>query len=1047
MNKNIQSKKQKYNAALAMAVLMTLGGFTFGTNPTFAETNDKPVWVGSYNAGAYKDGIFVSNADTTDNLVHIGADVQTKVVNVTDSVTSNNKAVYVGAYDKLVANEGVNISNINFHDTTSTGEKHGLYVFGATVEAPTIRVDNLTTDSTEALAGLVAGTDVGYGMNKETLKADSIYVGNVKSDTSKYVYGSLLQGALWQSFHEGQDNNLTIENITGGADNAIVGGIEVQFANSTMSDCSYDITGDTVISNINSTQGSAYGIMAKGSSTGSEAAYMHLNNLKISDIHGKDLSVGICGHVGDIIVDNADINMTGKDGYNGLYAEPVADAEKAAVNSFAVSGSLVGNIKLDNAEGSYNIQGDILADRFNLDKQVEVAIKQLEDPKTLEQLKEQLKEGHPDWTDEQVDDFINNQVADLVNTLKNSGHINLGGKLALYGDVYAKCGGNVNINLTKDSIFEGQADNYADCDTFCSIVWRKADLDGLNKSALYKLFGFDSMQEQLEMQGLPIVGAGKIDISMKDDSIWKAHGKSFVDTLNFKDGGLVDMHAEDGSSITAGKVTGNGTFIMNLSNNADKSDMLYVKDFSEAGVQTIQANLKDGLKPEDLKGMRFATTGGDDYKRNPNEKFKVVLYKNQGVNDVTYKVSNEAFNVKNEKFDPEATETNEKFNGGKDGAGTYKPGNDYITAIFSGQSFTRETVDFEKIQQDVNNGTIEDWDDLYDENGKFLPQYIKKEIIENPVKEGTNWYLDTAVNTTSNSGNIIKNAAALDYANAVTTDTLNKRLGEARYSNEGDGMWARVRHDRFGKTNRYEGKNTMTELGYDWKRCDTSYGKHMQGAAVNYTTGSADYKGVTGESSTKRYGLSFYDTQLRETGHYLDTVAKFGRVSNKFTLEQEDENNVKADYHNNYYALSFEYGRKNPLENNWYVEPQAQLQYTYLASTDYRTSQSTDVQLSGTDSLIGRVGFRIGRELDDKTAFYVDANAYHEFLGNQDILASDRTGIMNATTHNDGIWYEAGVGISGKLNKNTNGFVQFTKGFGSDVEHTWSFEGGLNFTF
>lgn len=919
-----------------MAVLMTLGGFTFGTNPTFAETNDKPVWVGSYNAGAYKDGIFVSNADTTDNLVHIGADVQTKVVNVTDSVTSNNKAVYVGAYDKLVANEGVNISNINFHDTTSTGEKHGLYVFGATVEAPTIRVDNLTTDSTEALAGLVAGTDVGYGMNKETLKADSIYVGNVKSDTSKYVYGSLLQGALWQSFHEGQDNNLTIENITGGADNAIVGGIEVQFANSTMSDCSYDITGDTVISNINSTQGSAYGIMAKGSSTGSEAAYMHLNNLKISDIHGKDLSVGICGHVGDIIVDNADINMTGKDGYNGLYAEPVADAEKAAVNSFAVSGSLVGNIKLDNAEGSYNIQGDILADRFNLDKQVEVAIKQLEDPKTL---------------------------------------------------------------------------------------------------------------EQLEMQGLPIVGAGKIDISMKDDSIWKAHGKSFVDTLNFKDGGLVDMHAEDGSSITAGKVTGNGTFIMNLSNNADKSDMLYVKDFSEAGVQTIQANLKDGLKPEDSKGMRFATTGGDDYKRNPNEKFKVVLYKNQGVNDVTYKVSNEAFNVKNEKFDPEATETNEKFNGGKDGAGTYKPGNDYITAIFSGQSFTRETVDFEKIQQDVNNGTIEDWDDLYDENGKFLPQYIKKEIIENPVKEGTNWYLDTAVNTTSNSGNIIKNAAALDYANAVTTDTLNKRLGEARYSNEGDGMWARVRHDRFGKTNRYEGKNTMTELGYDWKRCDTSYGKHMQGAAVNYTTGSADYKGVTGESSTKRYGLSFYDTQLRETGHYLDTVAKFGRVSNKFTLEQEDENNVNADYHNNYYALSFEYGRKNPLENNWYVEPQAQLQYTYLASTDYRTSQSTDVQLSGTDSLIGRVGFRIGRELDDKTAFYVDANAYHEFLGNQDILASDRTGIMNATTHNDGIWYEAGVGISGKLNKNTNGFVQFTKGFGSDVEHTWSFEGGLNFTF
>lgn len=199
-------------------------------------------------------------------------------------------------------------------------------------------------------------------------------------------------------------------------------------------------------------------------------------------------------------------------------------------------------------------------------------------------------------------------------------------------------------------------------------------------------------KQKLEMLGLPAVGAGKIDIAMEDGSLWKAHGKSFVDTLNFKDGGLVDMRAEDGSSVTAGKLTGKGTFIMNLSNNADKSDMLYVKDISEAGVQTIQANLKDGLKAEDLKGMRFATTGGDDYKRNPNEKFKVVLYKNQGVNDVS-------FSVKNEKFNAEDTEANEKFNGGKDGAGNCKPGNDYITAIFSGQSFTRETLDLEKFSK------------------------------------------------------------------------------------------------------------------------------------------------------------------------------------------------------------------------------------------------------------------------------------------------------------------------------------------------------------
>lgn len=987
MNKNIQSKKQKYNAALAMAVLMTLCSFNFVANPVFAEATDKPVRVLEGNAKDYENGIFVSNANAGDDLVYIGAsDFKTTVVNVADSVTTGEKAVNVVAYNKLVANQGVTVSDITF---LNARDSHGMDITGGTVEAPTIRINNLqdtSANNANELVGLVAATLSSW--NKETLKADSIHVGNIKSDKSEYVNGVLFQGALWQSFNEGKDNNLTIENINGEAENAIVGGIEVGFATSKMSDSSYDITGDTVIRNIKSAKGSAYGIMSTQSS-GFNNPYIHMHNLKISDIHGNDLSVGILGLEGNVIADNADINMTGKDGYNGLYTEPLKDAEKAEVNRFAVSvlpaGNLAGNVKLENAEGKYNIHGDILADRFNSHLPIEARIKKLEDPK----FKEQVKVNNPDWTEEQVKEYINTMVAYQYNLLKNCGHINLGGKLALYGDVYAKSGGNVSINLTKGSIFEGQADNYADYDTIGSLVWRKADLDALDKTALYKLYNFGSNKEYLENQGMPAVSAGKIDINMEDGSLWKAHGKSFVDTLKFKEGGLVDMSAEDGSSISAGKVIGNGTFIMNFSNNADKSDMLYVKDFSEAGKQTIKANLKDGVLPKDLEGMRFATTGGDDYKRNPADKFKIELYKDQGVNDVS-------FSVKNEKFNAEDTEANEKFNGGKDGAGNCKPGNDYVTSIFSGQS------------------------------------------------EGTNWYLDTAVNTESSSGSIIKKAAALDYANAVFTDTLNKRLGEARYSNEGDGMWARVRHDRFGKANRYEGKNTMTELGYDWERKVTEEGKHMQGAAVNYTDGSADYKGVTGQSSTKRYGIAFYDTKLKESGHYLDTVAKFGRVSNKFNLEQPG---VNAGYHNNYYALSFEYGRKNALENSWYVEPQAQLQYTYLGSTDYRTSQGSDVHLAGTDSLISRLGFRLGRELDNKTTFYFDANVYHEFLGNQDIIASDMTGIMNATVHNDGTWYEAGVGISGKMNKNTNGFLQFTKGFGSGVEHTWSFEGGLNFTF
>lgn len=466
IKKAISNKK----AALAMAVLMTLCSFNFVANPVFAEATDKPVRVLEGNAKDYENGIFVSNANAGDDLVYIGAsDFKTTVVNVADSVTTGEKAVNVEAFKKLVANQGVTVSDITF---LNARDSHGMDITGGTVEAPTIRINNLrdaSANNANELVGLVAATLSSW--NKETLKADSIYVGNIKSDKSEYVNGVLFQGALWQSFNEGKDNNLTIENINGGAENAVVGGIEVGFATSKMSDSPYNITGDTVISNIKSDKGSAYGIMASSSSgANTNNTYIHMRNLKISDIHGKDLSFGIFGLDGDIIADNADINMTGKDGYNGLYTEPMKDAKKAEVNSFAVSDSFIGNVKLDNAEGKYNIHGDILADRVNYNISIEATIKKF---------KEKVKGHNPDWTEEQVEEFTNTKLAYLVNKLKNFGHINLGGKLALYGDVYAKRGGNVSINLTKGSIFEGQADNYADYDTIGSLVWRKADLDAL----------------------------------------------------------------------------------------------------------------------------------------------------------------------------------------------------------------------------------------------------------------------------------------------------------------------------------------------------------------------------------------------------------------------------------------------------------------------------------------------------------------------------------------------------------------------------------------
>ena len=801
-------------------------------------------------------------------------------------------------------------------------------------------------------------------------------------------------------------------------------------------DIPFVVTGKTQIRNVSSTNGSAVGaVLYEVSGMDMDDSHTDFHDLEISDIHGGDLSVGLYGGMGVVNVENADINMTGKENeYAGLYTASVPDYQAAYLKQFAIAGPFFGKINFNNPDGSYTINGNVIADAGNQLQKDEVAYQyyknQYEDSENSEGQREYAKELM-DGLEPTIQFFKEKQY----------GSINLAGHLKLYGDIYAKNGGTVNIHLQDGSYFEGQVDDYADFDAAGQLTPRQVDVSSdLNKSALGKQYDWKWQEDYTYVTyGVPRLNAGTINLTMDPGSKWQTRGKSFITSLDFNHGGLVDTRKGHGVSVTIGKLTGEGgTFLMDFPKDAAKSDMIYVKDLSQSGVQHIQAYLLPDTKVEELKGIRFATTGGDDYKRDPAAKFDVSLVHNQGVNNITLK-------VKNEKFNPDNTAVNEKFNGGKNGVGTYKPGNDYVTATFSGRSFTKEAPDQDKIFQAPQEGK-----QTTDDAGNLLSEYLKTVTIENPVKDGTNWFIDTAVLMPSDSGKIIKKSSQLDYTDAVYgiyTDTLNKRLGEARYSADGDGMWARVRHDRLGREALYDARNTMTELGYDWTRAETASGRHIQGAAFDLMNGSADYKELDGNSDVKRYGAWFYDTRLGNDGHYTDFVAKYGRLFNKFNLLQDNGMPVQGDYHNDYYSLSLEYGRKLPLSSSWYIEPQAQAQYTYLGSADYHTTQGTRVHLSGTDSFISRLGFRLGQDLGEKTTFYINADFLHEFLGNQDVSASDMTGRMNVTGHNDSSWYDVGLGLTTHLNKDTYAFLNCDKSFGPKIEHTWSMEAGINWQF
>lgn len=1035
----------RMNKKLTMAILLAL---TIGTSlPVYAETvKDQTLTKGDWTL---QEKLNMENSTVTADKFFLDGS------KIPDSKSPVENSPVESIQSSLERKNGIEISNLIVQAPTGEGHHasidNAVELQGSSWAAPVISISGVTSDkdnpatSLKGLYTMAVKDAIHLKYVQNHLKTDWLHVNGVTTDTAQQVYGAFIGAADLSPYTEGGKTNVTVENIantTDSSDGTLAFGLgnnlillDYDNPDEKGQDIPFVVTGKTQIRNVSSTNGSAVGaILYEVSGMDMDDSHTDFHDLEISDIHGGDLSIGLYGGIGVVNVENADINMTGKENkYAGLYTASVPDYQSATLQQLAIAGPFFGKINLNNPDGNYTINGNVMADAGNqlkIDEGVYQYYKtQYEDPSTSEGQKEYVKE---------MMDSLEPTIQFLKD--KQYGSINMDGHLKLYGDVYAKDGGTVNLHLQNGSYFEGQADDYADFDAAGQLTPRQVDVSSdMNKSALGKLYGWKNQADTAyATYGVPRLNAGTINLTMDPGSKWQTRGKSFITSLDFNHGGLVDTRKGHGVSVTIGKLTGEGgTFLMDFSKDAAKSDMLYVKDLSQSGVQHIQAYLLPDTKVEELKGIRFATTGGDDYKRDPAAKFDVSLVHNQGVNNITLK-------VKNEKFNPEDTAVNEKFNGGKNGVGTYKPGNDYVTAVFSGKGFTKEVPDQEKIMTDAMAGK----QTTDDKSGNLLPEYLKTETIETPVKEGTNWFIDTAVLTPSDSGKIIKKSSQLDYTDAVYgiyTDTLNKRLGEARYSADGDGMWARVRHDRLGREALYDARNTMTELGYDWTRAETASGRHIQGAAFDLMNGSADYKELNGDSDVKRYGAWFYDTRLGNDGHYTDFVAKYGRLFNKFNLLQDNGMPVQGDYHNDYYSLSLEYGRKLPLSASWYIEPQAQAQYTYLGSTDYRTTQGSRVHLAGTDSFISRLGFRLGQDLGKQSTFYINADFLHEFLGNQDIFAQDMTGSMNVTGHNDGSWYDVGLGLTTHLNKDAYAFVNCEKSFGPRIEHSWSLEAGLNF--
>ena len=487
--------------------------------------------------------------------------------------------------------------------------------------------------------------------------------------------------------------------------------------------------------------------------------------------------------------------------------------------------------------------------------------------------------------------------------------------------------------------------------------------------------------------------AGNISVDFNNKSRWNVVGQSFISNINTKENNIIDMVGYNTEnkphSLMVKEFNGDSNFVMNLNGNRQNTDMVYLN----SGTGNYNVILANAVTKNDIgqNGLRFATVGDKN-----KQVFENAVAYNDGFFNIKYQIASEDYDVNNGE--------NTLYNNGdnSDLLTENRPGNNIINNIFG--------------------------------NNEDAVNYKLVNIEEK---------------TLSNAGKTILNMTKANYDVAVFMGRLDKRMGDVHYLNKNDdGIWFRLRHDRIEKDLGYTVDGNMYELGYD-KLFLRDDGQERLGLAFDYMKGSTSYDDIAGKGNNSRKGIWLYDTWIGDDGHYSDYILKWGHLENDFEIVGTKKLNlIKGNYDNDVFSASAEYGYMKNLKNDWYITPQVQLQLAKVTGADYTTNQNTNVHVDGIDSIIGRAGFKLGKNFGDnkKNTFYLKADVLREFLGEQFVSVKDVTSdneYVGFKYDHSGYWYDVGFGFNIETKKDSYAFLDVERRFGNGNKNSYQINGGF----
>lgn len=555
-----------------------------------------------------------------------------------------------------------------------------------------------------------------------------------------------------------------------------------------------------------------------------------------------------------------------------------------------------------------------------------------------------------------------------------------------------------------------------------------------------------------------------VDINLEKGATWYAHNSNGIDSYNISgeikdalNGNLKTLITSNGGVIDIYHTAPNESPLLPTSEQLGQIELLesqMEKELKKLGETYGKNSPKYKEAKKDLEMMFAIEKAGilGDAREKGERTFTL-----NGVGDrlqnTTFRISTDVENKKSDKIVLNDVKVNKdkeiyfiEIAADPFESGEWKADKDdkILVMDINGTGLDKITVEGKEYEAEIGAGLVK--------------QTITPTVEEDSNNKG-DWYL-TAIekveNTAGNkgSGHIfaeIGAAANAGMAAAWRADSsdIYQRMGNLRNNEAEQGVWGRI----------YTGENEVrkgigldleyraVQVGYDRKE-KIDEGKLFTGIAFGYFDGNADYDHGSGESNSATVGL--YATYLGANGSFGDFIIKYGNLDNELSYTSESGDSYRADYDTYGFSADAEYGYRYMFDNDYYIEPLAQLSYVYIDDEDYTMNlngkSGARVSNDSYQSLIGYAGFHYGKKFDDNVA-YLRVAAAHEFMGDIDINAKYQDIKVNSSISGEDTWVEYGVGFDAKVKEDTAVYGRLQRSTGDVIRNKWHVSLGIRYTF